>query len=140
MPKAVTINAPKQFVSIWILLTTQPANIGPLGISRTSLSNVLRTSPKDPIWPSEGRPNLTSWGRPEMTSRGRLNLTFKGRPWEVGSGRPLEDLESTQTWMSNIFFTYLSELIRLTRSKSISTLRVFWESSKTSKMKHFLEN
>ena len=59
-----------------------------------------------------------------MTSWGRLNLTLKGRPWEADSGRPLEDLESTQTWMSKIFLTFLSELIRLTKSKSISTLKV----------------
>ena len=34
------------------------------------------------------------------------------------SGRPLEDLGSTQTWMSKFFLTFLSELIRLTKSKS----------------------
>ena len=56
------------------------------------------------------------------------------------SGRPLEDLESTQTWMSNFFLTFLSELIRLTKSKSISTLKVYWEPCKTSKMEHFLQN
>ena len=51
------------------------------------------------------RPNLTFWGRP--------NLTFKERPWKVDSGLPLENLQSTQTWMSQ---TFLSELIRLIRS------------------------
>ena len=61
-----------------------------------------------------------------MTSRGRLNLAFKGRPWEVDSGRPLEDLESTQTWMSKNFnLTFLSKLIQLTKSKSISSLKVY---------------
>ena len=67
---------------------------------------------------SRGRPNQTSWGHPEMTSRGRLNLMFKGRP--------LEDLESTQTWMSKLFLNFLSELIiRLTKSKSISTMKLY---------------
>ena len=88
-------------------------------------SNVLRASPKDPIWPSWGhpdltsqvRPNLTSWGRPEMTPRGSLNRTFKGRPWEVDSGFPLEDLQTTQTWISEKKkLNFLSELIRLTKS------------------------
>ena len=48
-------------------------------------------------------PNLTSRGRPEMMSRGRPNLTFNRRPWEVDLGRPLEDLQSTQTWMFQQF-------------------------------------
>ena len=84
-----------------------------------------------------GRPRDVPIWRPEMTSRGRLNLTFKGRPWKVDSGRPLEGLESTQTWMSK---TFLSDLIRLTKYKSISTLKVYWQLSKTSKMEHFLQN
>ena len=82
-----------------------------------------------------------------MTSRGCLNLTSRDVPgtliWDVPrtlSGRPLEDLESTQTWMSNFFITFLSELIRLTKSISISTLKMYWELSKTSKMEHFLQN
>ena len=36
--------------------------------------------------------------------------------------------------------TFLSELIRLAKSNSISTLKVYWEPSKTSKMEHFLQN
>ena len=88
--------------------------------------SVVRTSPKDPIWPSWERPNLTSWGRPNMTSKGRPNLTFKGRPWELDlgnprtfSGSPLEDLQNTQIWMSqknffNFFFrTYSIDQIYL---------------------------
>ena len=74
---------------------SQPANIGPQENPRTSPSNVARTSPKDLIW--------SSWGRP--------NLTFKGGPCEVDSWRPqdvlkmfLEDVQSIQTWMSQIFF------------------------------------
>ena len=78
-----------------------------------------------PIWRLGQRPNLTSWGRPEMTSKGCTNLTFRGRPWEVDSGcprmfsgRPLEDLQSTQTFMSRHFFkfsfrTYLIDQIYL---------------------------
>ena len=122
----------------------QPANIGPQDVPRTSPSDVPRTSPKDPIWPSRGRPDLTSWGHPEMTSTGRLNLMFKGRPWEVDSRRPQDVLrtfvQSTQTWISKFFLTFLSEIIRLTKSKSISTLKMYWKPCKTSKMKHFLQN
>ena len=77
-----------------------------------SPSNVPRTSSKDPILPSRGRldltswgrPNLTFWGRPQMASSGLPNLTFKGHPWEADSGRPLEDLQSTQAWISQNFF------------------------------------
>ena len=123
---------------------SQPANIGPQDVPRTSPSNVPRTSPKDPIWPSQGRPDLTSQGRPEMTSRGSLNLTFKGRPGEVDSGCP-HDVHRTSPrgpWeYSNLDSkTFLSDLIRLTKSKSISTLNVYREPSKTSKMEHFLQN
>ena len=109
----------------------------------------------------------TSRGRPPPTSPGHPLKILSDRPgdvpiWRLGdvliwrsrdvpgrlirdvprtfSGRPLEDLESTQTWMSNFFLTFLSELIRLTKSKSISTLKVYWEPSKTSKMEHFLQN
>ena len=100
------IISPKTIYILRSLSTSQTSNIGPQDVPRTSSSNVPRTSPKDPISPLRGRPDLTSWGRPEMTSRGRLNLTFKGRPWEVDSGRPLEDLQSTQTWMSKIFLNF----------------------------------
>ena len=55
---------------------------------------------------SQGRPNLTPWGRTEMTSRGRPNLTFKGRPWEADSERPLEDRQSTRTWMCQNLFNF----------------------------------
>ena len=98
---------------------TQPANIRPREFPRTSPSNVPKKSPKDPfdrhgdvpIWRPGQRPNLTSRGCPEMTSKGCIYLTFKGRLWEVDSGcprmfsrRPLEDLQSTQTCMSQHFF------------------------------------
>ena len=104
--------------------TTQPANIGPQDVPRTSPSNVPRTFPKDPIWPPRGRPNLTSWGRPEMTSRGRPNLTFKGRPWKVDLGHPQDVLSRSLRGFSEysklnipaFFVTFLSELIQLTKS------------------------
>ena len=104
-----------QFLTL-VWKTTQPANIGPQDVPTTSPSNVPRTSPKDPIWPSRGRPNLTSWRRP--------NLTFKGHPWEVVSGRPQEVLRTSPRGPSKhsnldvpkFFLTFLSELIRLTKS------------------------
>ena len=73
---------------------------------------------------SRGRPDLTSWGRPEMTSWGRPNLTFKGRLWEVDSGRPQDVLRTSPRRPSKhshldvptFLLTFLSELIRLTKS------------------------
>ena len=113
-------------------LVTQPANIGHQDVPKTSPSNVPRTSPKDPIWPSwghpdltsPGRPNIASWGRPEMMSRGCPNLTLKGLPWEVDSRRPQDVLRTSlrgSSEYSNLdvpvfFVTFLSELIRLTKS------------------------
>ena len=86
--------------------------------------DVLKWRPGDVlIWCSRDVPGRLIWGVPR---------TF--------SERPLEDLRSTQTWMSKIFLMFLSELIRLTKSKSISTLKVYWEPCKTSKMEHFLQN
>ena len=103
---------------------SQPANIGPQDVPRTSPSNVSRTSPKDPIWPSWGRPNLTSWGRFGMTSRGCPNLKFMGRPWELDLGHPQDVLRTAPRGSSEysnldilaFFGTFLSELIRLTKS------------------------
>ena len=58
------------------------------------------------------------------------------------SGRPLEDLQNNQTWMSQkifkLFFQNLFDWPNL--SESISTLKVYWEPSETSKMEHFLQN
>ena len=64
--------ATRWLMILQMFLLSQPANIGP--------QHVPRTSPKYPIWLYRGRPSLTS--------RGRLNLRFKGRPWDVDSGRP----------------------------------------------------
>ena len=41
-------------------------------------SNVPRTSPKHPIWPSRGRYHLTFWGSPDLTSQGRRESTSRG--------------------------------------------------------------
>ena len=103
---------------------SQQANIGS--------QDVPTTSSKDPIWLSRGRPYLTSWGRlyltssgrPEMTSRGRPDLTFKRRPSEGDLGRPQDvfrmfprgPLEYSNLDVPIFFFTFLSELIRLTNS------------------------
>ena len=86
------------------IIGTQPANIGPQDVPRTSPSKVPRTSPKDTIWPFRGRPDLTSRRRPNLTSWGRSNLTFKGRPWEVLRTSPRGPC--TQTWMSQKFFNF----------------------------------
>ena len=120
------------------IITTQQANIGPQDVPRTSHSNVPRTYPKDPIWPSRGRNDLMSqsdvlkWRPGDILiwrSRDVPGRLIRDVP-RTFTGRPLEDLESTQTWMSNFFLTFLSDLIRLTESKSISTLKEYWEPSK----------
>ena len=122
-----------------IFVFTQPANIGPQDVPRTSSSNVPRASPKDSISPSQGsleltsrgRPNLTSWRRLQMTSKERPNLTSKGCPWEADSGclqdvlrtsprRPWKHVLGTM-WghlldVPKFLFTFLSGLIRLTKS------------------------
>ena len=59
----------------YLILLTQPENIGPHNVLTTSPSNAPSLSSKDPIWPS--------WGCPEMMSKGRRNLTFKGRSLAV---------------------------------------------------------
>ena len=90
---------------------------------------------------SRGRPHPTSQGRPLKTLLDHPGDVLKWRPGNVLSrrsreslggwfgtapGRPLEDLQSTQTWMSKFFFlTFLSGLIRLTKSKTIWTLKVY---------------
>ena len=58
------------------------------------------------------------------------------------SRRPLEDLRSTQTRMSqNLFELFFQNLFDWPNlSKSISTMKVYWEPSETSMMEHFLQN
>ena len=80
----------KQVFTKLVFILSQPANFGPMDVPKMSSFNVPRTSPKDPIWPAQGRLKLRSrsdvLGRPEMTPRGRPNLTSKGRT--------LDDLEN----------------------------------------------
>ena len=75
-------------------------------VPRTSPSNVPRTSPKDPIWPFRGRPGEFLKWRPGVVlirrSRDIPGRLIRDVP-RTFSGRPLEDIESTQTWMSNFF-------------------------------------
>ena len=131
-------------------LYSQPANIGPQDVPRTSPSNVPRASPKGPIWPSRRRPELTSrrrpswtsWGHLEMTSNGRPNLTPKGLPWEIDSRRPQNVLRTSPSWpwkhvvetmcghlldVPKFHFTFLSELIPLIKSifKQLNTHGAF---------------
>ena len=128
-----------------VIHITLLANIGPCDFPGTSTSNVPRAFSKDPIWMSQGRldlksrgsPNLTSWGSLKMTSRGHPDLTLKGCPLEVSSGSP-QDVVRTIFFF---FLTFLSELIRLTKSIwKHFTLKVYWKPCGTSNMKHFLKN
>ena len=77
------------------------------------------------------RLNLTSWGRPEMTSRGNHNLTSIGRLSKVALGHPQDFPRLSPRGPSKhvlgtkcgyrldvpkFIFSFLSELIRLTKS------------------------
>ena len=121
----------------------------PQVVPRTSSSNNSRTSPKDPIWPSRGCHNLTLWGHPESTSRGSANLTLKRRPREADSRRlqdvlrtsPRGSSEYSNLDVAAFFRTFFQALFDWSNlSKSISTLKMYWEPSETSKMEHFLQN
>ena len=120
---------------------SQPANIGPQNVPVTSASNVSRMSPKDPIWPSRRCPNLTSRVVLVWRSRGVARSLIRDIP-RTFSGRPLENLQSTQTWMSQFFFeVFFQNLFDWPNlSKSISILKMYWKPSETSKMEHFLQN
>ena len=119
---------------ILVSLNNEPCPSRKMLVLRTSPSNVPRTSPKDPIWPSRWRLDLTSWGRSNVTSWGRANLTFKGRSQEVDSGCPQDVLrtspkgspEYSSLDVPAFFVNFLSELIRLTNlSNSIWTHKVY---------------
>ena len=120
---------------------------------------VLRTSRGRPPPTSPGRRLKILFDRPRDVPSWRPGDVLKWRPGDVliwrsrdvpgslirnvprtFSGRPPKDLQSTQSWMSKVFLTFFSELIRLTKSKSISRLKAYWEPSKTSKEEHFLQN
>ena len=136
---------------------TKPANIGPQDVPSTSPSNVPRTSPKDPIWPSRGRPDLTPENVPIWCPGDVLKWRAGDVPicrsgyWTSGrlirdiprtfSGCPLEDFQSTQTWMSQNFFLFFFQNLFdwPNLSNTISTLKVYWKPSETSKMEHFLQ-
>ena len=103
--------------------STQPTNIGSQNVLRTSPFIVPRTSPKDPIWPSQGYPNLTSWRRPNLTSERHPGKVYLGRPQDVlrtSPGWPWKQVLGTM-WgqlldFPKFLFTFLSQLIRLTKS------------------------
>ena len=113
-------------------VSTLPANIGLQDVPTTSPSNVLRTFPKDPIWPflgrldltSQARINLTSWGSPETTSKERTNLTSRNVPGRLIRGEPRTfsrrpprgPSKHSNLDVPRFLLTFLSELIRLTKS------------------------
>ena len=122
---------------------------------------VPRTSPRRPSPTSPGRPLKVLFYHPGEVPIWRPRKVLKWHPgdaliWRLRdvpgslirdvprtfSGLPLEDLQNTQTWMSqNLlkhFFQNLFDWPNL--SESISTLKVYWEPSKTSKMEHVLKN
>ena len=109
---------------LYVLIFWETEN--PKKISYIHIWQILvpRTSPKDSIWLSQGRPNLTSLRRPKMRTRGSPNLTFKGRPWDVVSGSPQGILRTSPRGspeylnldVPSFFLTFLSKLIRLTKS------------------------
>ena len=114
---------------------------------------VPRTSRQRPPPTSPGRPlkilfdhpgDVPIWLRGDVLiwrSRDVPGRLFRDVPRKF-SGHPLEDLQSTQTWMSqNFFWLFFQNLFDWPNlSKSISTLKVYWEPSQTSKMEHFLWN
>ena len=119
------------FSSFLIFLAFPAGKYWSPGRPEDAPSNVPRTFPKNPIWPSQERPQLARRGRLEMTSWGRPNLTSKGSPWEVVSGSPHDVLRTSPSrpwkhvlgmmWahlldLSNFLFTFLSELNQLTKS------------------------
>ena len=132
----------KERLNIWIICNEMSPSQQILVLRMSRGRPTSKTSPKDPISPPQGRPNLTSWGRPEMASRWHSNLTSKGPPREGDLGCPTEDLQSTQTWMSQNFFQlFFQNLLDWPNlPKSFSTLKVYSEPSQTSRMERFLRN
>ena len=126
---------------------SQPANIGSQNIWRMFPTNITRTSPRDLIWSNDPRSLIPGPGDVPVWCPGDV---LQWRPWDVliwrsrdvpgrliryiprtFSGRPLENLQIAQTWMSQnfllLFFQNLFDCSNL--SKSISTLKVYWESN-----------
>ena len=106
-------NAFQKFLDV----SAKPENIVSQHVSRTSLSKVNKTPPKDPIWPSSERPSSTSWRCPEMKSRRSANLVLKDIPGrliqDVLSGCPPEHvlgmMWSHQSNVSKFIFIFLLE-------------------------------
>ena len=98
------------------ILFDRPGDVpiwGPGDILRWRTRDVL-------IWPSRDVPGRLIRDVPRM---------FSGRSFRV-----------LKLGYLIFFLTFLSEIIRLTKSKSTSTLKMYWKPCKTSKMKHFLQN
>ena len=71
------------------------------------------------IWLSQGRSNLESWGRVQGTYLGRWFETPWGCSQDVPWGTPknvLGTMWGHHVDISNFFFIFLSELVRLTKS------------------------
>ena len=112
------VKANQKFRMFFRLTYTELANIGPQDVSKTSPSNVPRTFPKDPIWPSWGRP---IWGPGDVLiwrSRDVPGRLIRNAP-RTFSGRPLEDSNfeySNLDVPAHFLLTFLPKLIRLTKS------------------------
>ena len=138
--------------ALWQILSRQ------ILVPRTSQGRPPPTSPGRPLKILFDRPaDIPIW-HPGDVPIWRPGDVLKWRPRDVSiwssrdvprtlirevprtfSERPLEDLQSTQTWITKFFLNFLSELFRLTKFKSISTHNVYTESSTTSKIEHFLQ-
>ena len=141
---------------IWTKYRSYPA--GKL-VPRTSQGRRTPTSPGRPLKILFDHPgNIQIWRlgdvptwRPGDVLKWRPGNVLIWRSWDV-PGRlnrdlprcsqdvPYRTLRVLKLACLNFFLTFLSELVWLTKSKSISTLKVYWEPSKTSKMEHFLQN
>ena len=139
------------------LFIIQSTNIVPHKLVRTSISTVPRTSPKDPIWKFLGNPDLVPGDVTKRTSMKHPNLTYKRCPWKVDSKHlqaigkltpkgPLKHFFGAmwdhQLGVSNFLFTFLSELIWLTRSVLTNSVhKVYLELSQNSNITlYFLQS
>ena len=109
--------------NLCMAVASQPVNIGPQDIPRTSRGRPPPKSPGRPLKILFDRPGDVSVWRLGHVAIWRPGDVLKWRPWDVliwrsrdvpgrlirdvprtFSGRPLEDLQSSQTWMSKILF------------------------------------
>ena len=91
--------------NIWEIKSFPTGKYLPPGRPELVLLQRPRDSPKDPIWPSRGRPEMTPgdvliW----RSSDDPGNLIRDVR--RTFSERPLEDHQSTQTWLSQICLNF----------------------------------